>query len=325
MTITRPGPPGQCRTRLPEASRPVHGTTARPDAGPPAQRRRRPRRARRAGAVITVAALAGLAAVAVAERAAVTASFAVLGHLHWLWIPAAVLLESASMAAFAFMLRRLLAAGGASVGIRPMLATSFAANALSVSIPLAGPGAGHGLHLPPLHPAGRRCPARRMVAAGRRGGLLGCGALVVVGGGLASGNVLADGLAVPGGVLAVAVLLALGAAARRPRLRDGLERPAAWTLRHGIPAAAPAAGEPGEIIRAWTQRLGSLQLRRAGWMTVTGLGVVNWLADAAVLVVSIRAAGGPVPWHDLLLVYGSGVAAQSLNITPAASGSPRER
>jgi len=43
------------------------------------------------------------------------------------------------MAAFALMLRRLLATGGASVGVRPMLATSLAANALSVSIPLAGP------------------------------------------------------------------------------------------------------------------------------------------------------------------------------------------
>jgi uncharacterized membrane protein YbhN (UPF0104 family) len=55
-------------------------------------------------------------------------------------------------------------------------------------------------------------------------------------------------------------------------------------------------------------------------MTVAGLGAVNWLADAAVLVVSIRAIGGPVPWNDLLLVYGSGVAAQSLNITPGGLG-----
>ena len=62
-----------------------------------------------------------------------------LAHLHWLWIPAAIVLEAASMAAFAIMLRRLLAAGGASVGVRPMLATAYAANALSVSVPLAGP------------------------------------------------------------------------------------------------------------------------------------------------------------------------------------------
>jgi uncharacterized membrane protein YbhN (UPF0104 family) len=92
-----------------------------------------------AAVTVAVAALAALAAAGTAERAAVAASFAVLGHLHWLWIPAAVLLESASMAAFAIMLRRLLAAGGASVAVRPMLATAYAANAVSVSVPLAGP------------------------------------------------------------------------------------------------------------------------------------------------------------------------------------------
>ena len=55
-------------------------------------------------------------------------------------------------------------------------------------------------------------------------------------------------------------------------------------------------------------------------MTVTGLALANWLADAAVLAVSIRATGATVPWHDLLLVYGSGIAAQSLNITPGGLG-----
>ena len=44
------------------------------------------------------------------------------------------------MAAFAIMLRRLLAVGGACIGIRPMLATAYAANAVSVSVPLVGPG-----------------------------------------------------------------------------------------------------------------------------------------------------------------------------------------
>jgi uncharacterized membrane protein YbhN (UPF0104 family) len=75
----------------------------------------------------------------VAGRTEVAASFAVLGHLHWPWIPAAVLLEAASMAAFAIMPRRLLASGGASVGVRPMLATAYAANAVSVSVPLRRP------------------------------------------------------------------------------------------------------------------------------------------------------------------------------------------
>jgi pimeloyl-ACP methyl ester carboxylesterase len=125
---------------------------------------------------------------------------------------------------------------------------------------------------------------------------------------------------VPGGVLAVIALLALGAAARKPGLRDLLERPATWALRHVARLLRRPAEDPRAVIGAWAERLGSLQLAPSGWLTVTGLGVVNWLADAAVLVVSIRAAGGPVPWNDLLLVYGAGVAAQSLNITPGGLG-----
>jgi pimeloyl-ACP methyl ester carboxylesterase/uncharacterized membrane protein YbhN (UPF0104 family) len=224
------------------------------------------------------------------------------------------------MAAFAFMLRRLLAAGGARVGLRPMLATSFAANALSVSIPVAGPELATAFTFRRFTRQGADSPLAGWALLA--GGVVSAaaGALVVAGGGLASGNGLATGFAVPGGVLAVAALLVLGAAARRPQLRDGLQRPAAWALRNVARLLRRPAEDPGAIIGAWTDRLGSLQLAPANWVTVTGLGVVNWLADAAVLVVSIHAAGAPVPWNDLLLVYGTGVAAQSLNITPGGLG-----
>jgi uncharacterized membrane protein YbhN (UPF0104 family) len=176
-------------------------------------------------------AVAALTAAGVGERASVTASFGVIGRLHWLWILAAIAVESASMAAFAMMLRRLLASGGTSVGVRPMLATSLAANALSVSIPLAGPEVATVFTF--------RRFARHGADAPLAGWSLLCGgvvssaaaALVLAGGALASGNVLVAGIAVPDGVLAVAVLLVVGAAARRPRLRDTLERPATWALR----------------------------------------------------------------------------------------------
>jgi pimeloyl-ACP methyl ester carboxylesterase/uncharacterized membrane protein YbhN (UPF0104 family) len=224
------------------------------------------------------------------------------------------------MAAFAFMLRRLLAAGGARMGVRSMLATAFAANALSVSIPVAGPELATAFTFRRFTRQGADAPLAGWSLLAGGAVSLAAGALVVVGGGLASGNGLVTGFAVPGGVLAVAALLALGAAARRPQVRDGLERPATWALRHVARLRRRPAEDPAAIIRAWSERLGSLQLAPSGWMTVTGLGVVNWLADAAVLVVSIRAAGGPVPWNDLLLVYGSGVAAQSLNITPGGLG-----
>jgi len=244
----------------------------------------------------------------------------VLGQLRWTWILAAVGLESASMAAFAIMLRRLLAAGGATVGVRPMLATAYAANALSVSIPLAGPELATAFTF------------RRFSRQGADGPLAGwsllaggvvssaAAALVVVGGGLTSGNFLVTEVAVPSGALAVAALVVLAVAARQPRLRGALERPAAWLLRYGSRLLRRPARDPRQTVRSWAERLGSLRLSAPGWLTVTGLALVNWLADAAVLAVGIRAAGAPVPWHVLLLVYGSGIAAQSLNITPGGLG-----
>ena len=137
MTVTRSESAGARRTWLRPAPPCRAGTTGAPGTAGAPQRRAGKRMARAAAAAFAVAALA---AEGVTQRAGLTASFAVLGHLRWLCIPAAIALESVSMAAFAIMLRRLLAAGGASVGVGPMLATAYAANAVSVSVPLAGPG-----------------------------------------------------------------------------------------------------------------------------------------------------------------------------------------
>ena len=273
-----------------------------------------------AGLAAAGTALAAAAVAAVAERTALAASFTVLAHLPWLWIPAALLLETASMAAFAIMLRRLLAAGGASVGVRPMLATAYAANAVAVSVPLAGPALATAFTFRRFTRQGADAPLAGWSLLA--GGVISsaAAALIVVAGGLASGNILVTAATVPGGVLAVAVLVATVVAVRRPRLRGALERPAGWMLRQGSRMLRRPVTEPGLTIQAWGQRLGSIRLTPAGWMTATGLALANWLADAAVLAVSIRATGAAVPWHDLLLVYGAGVAAQSLNITPGGLG-----
>ena len=224
------------------------------------------------------------------------------------------------MAAFAIMLRRLLAAGGAKVGVRPMLATALAANALSVSVPLAGPELATAFTFRRFTRQGADAPLAgwSLLAGGVVSSA--AAAVVLVGGGLASGKILVTAVAVPGGVLAVAALVLVAAAARRPRLLGALERPAAWTLRHGSRLLRRPAADPRQTIRVWTERLVSLRLPPSGWMTVTGLALANWLTDAAVLAASIYAAGAAVPWHLLLLVYGSGIAAQSLNLTPGGLG-----
>src|SRR6201989_3605338 len=312
MTITRHASAGARRTWFRPAPRCLPGTTTGPDAAP-APRPGSKLAARIAAAIVAIAALS---TAGFAGRAAVAASFTVLGHLHWLWIPAALLLESASMAAFAIMLRRLLAAGGASVGIRPMLATAYAANAVSVSVPLAGPALATAFTFRRFTRQGADAPLAGWALLARGVGPLAPAGLVVVGGALASGNILVAAVAVPGGVLAVTALVVAGAAARRPRLRGALERPAAWALQQGSRMLRRPGTEPRQIIRAWAQRLGSLRLPPSGWVAVVALALANWLADAAVLAVSIRATGAVVPWHVLLLVYGSGITPHNFHITP---------
>src|SRR5271156_298564 len=186
MTITRFTSAGTRRTWFRLIPRCLPGATTGPDAGP-AQRARSKQVARIAAATIAVAVLS---AVGVAGRAAVAAAFAVLGHLSWLWIPAAVLLEAASMAAFAVMLRGLLAAGGARVGIRPMLATAYAANAVSVSVPLAGPALATGFTFRRFTRQGADAPLAGWSLLA--GGVISsaAAALLVVGGGLGAGGQL---------------------------------------------------------------------------------------------------------------------------------------
>src|SRR3984957_13449188 len=287
MTITRPASAGTSagwlapttglaapgRVRGPRPVRHHQGTT---------------RVARAVAAASALAALAGLAVAGVTERGVLTTSLARLGHLQWIWIPVLIVGEAVSMAAFALMFRRLLAAGGARVGIRPTLATTYAANALSVSVPVAGPGLATAFTF--------RCFTRQGADAPLAGWSLLAGgvassaaaALIVVGGALTSGSTLVTVVTILVAVLAVIVLAATLVAVRRPWLRSALERPGRWMLKRGSQMLRRPAADPVQTIRAWMQRLVSLQLPPSGWITATGLALANWLADAAVLAVSIR-------------------------------------
>ena len=220
--------------------------------------------ARMATASVALAAVTALAVAAVAQRAAVAASFAVLGHLHWLCIPAALLLEFASMAAFAIMLRRLLAAGGASVGIRPMLAT--ATRPTRCRSRFRWPGRPW-----PRPSRSAASPGRARMPRWRAESLLVGGvissaaaALIVVGGALVSGNTLVTAVTVLVGVLAVAVLVATVVAVLR-WLRAALERAAGWMLRRH-----PHAAMPCRRSRADHQGVGRSDWFRCGFLHPAG-------------------------------------------------------
>jgi uncharacterized protein (TIRG00374 family) len=274
----------------------------------------RPGRAATAG--IAIAAVAVMAAAAMAERSRLAGSFTVLGRLHWALLPVGVLLEATSMAAFAAMLRRLLTRGHVRPTRTSMLATIFAANAMSVSVPLAGPG----LAAAYLFRRFTRLGANALLAgwALLAGGVISAVAwlLVLVGAGLASGRTVALAVAVPCVVLAICVTAMIVAAARRPRLRAALENNLTQALKYGSRLMRWPATDPKLALRAWTERFGALRLRPSRWALATVDSLVNWLADAAVLAVSILAVGAVIPWRDVLFVYLAGIGAQSLSLTP---------
>jgi putative heme transporter len=274
----------------------------------------RPGRAARVAVAITaVAATAGLA---VAERERLAGSFKVLVHLHWIWLPVAIALEAMSMAAFAAMFRHLLAAGRVRRCRIQMLANIYAANAMSVTVPLAGPG----LAAAYLFRRFTRLGASALVAgwALLAGGVIAsvAWALILVSAGLASGHTIALAITVPLVALAVITLTTIVVAARHPRLRQILENYLTRALKRGARLLRWPATDPKLAVRAWAERFGALRLPPSTWALATGDALVNWLADAAVLAISILAVGAAVPWRDLLLVYAAGIGAQSLSLTP---------
>ena len=278
---------------------------------------RRPgRQGRAATAGVAILAVAVMAGAAAAERSRLAGSLTVLGRLHWTWVPVGILLEATSMAAFAAMFRRLLTAGRVRPARTSMLATIYAANAMSVSVPLAGPGVAAAYLFRRFTGLG----AGALLAgwALLAGGLISSAtwALLLVSGGLASGHTLAIAISVPLVVFAIVVTAMIAVAARRPRLRAALENYLTQALKHGARLLRWPATDPKLALRAWAGRFGALRVPPTSWALATGDALVNWLADAGVLAVSILAVGAAVPWRDLLLVYAAGIGAQSLSLTP---------
>jgi uncharacterized protein (TIRG00374 family) len=264
--------------------------------------------------------VAVIATFTVTRRGTLAESVGLLGHLHWIWIPVALGLEWFSISAFARMQRRLLQAGGASVKPGSMLATVYAANAISTSVPLAGPGLGAGFTFWRFRHQGVDPPlAAWSLMVGGVVSLV-AGVFVLVGGALLSGNDLLAAAGVVGGLLGVAGVVLLHAATRHSRVNNALVPTAAWVLGRARRLLRRSAGDPHKEIRAWSDRLASLHLDPSVWMQVSSLALANWLLDAGAFAVSILAVGPPVPWRALLLIYGSGIVVRSLGITPGGLG-----
>ncbi len=88
---------------------------------------------------LTAVAAVAVVVLLVSEWVLIASSFRLAAHLDWAWFALAVALESSSLASFARMQCRLLRAGARRVRLLPVMATAYAGNALSATLPLVGP------------------------------------------------------------------------------------------------------------------------------------------------------------------------------------------
>jgi pimeloyl-ACP methyl ester carboxylesterase/uncharacterized membrane protein YbhN (UPF0104 family) len=214
------------------------------------------------------------------------------------------------------MFRQLLKASRASPRRSELLVTVYAANAMSVSVPLVGPGLATAYLF------------RRFARFGA--GAVGAGWTLLAGGvistiawvvllavsGLASGHAVALAITLPALALAGAVAATIAVAARYPRGRRVLEHFLVRVLTRGARLLRWPAADPKLALRAWAERFGTRRLPASTWALAFAGSLLNWFTDAAVLTVAIVAVGAHVPWHDLLLAYAIGVGAQGLSLTP---------
>lgn len=300
-----PGPPK-------EASSPAIAARSQ-GAGP--ERSAWPARAwaRRLARVLIAAGLFSFAVVDVRSFAGAADD---LRRLQVGWLALALGAEAASLASFALLQRALLLSTGTPRGLGRVVAVTLAGAAVGKSLPGGGAAGGLWVYRQLRRRGVGRAPAVWVLLASGAVSYFALFVVVVVGielagrrGPLAPLRGVAAGLA----GLPLAAGLAWAVRSRFPALSakaNGLGRwgrPLACAVAKARTAKFwPAAwgGHPG----AW------------GWSRALGWALANWALDAAVLVVSIKALGGEVPWEGALVAYGFAQVAGSLPLTPGGLG-----
>jgi putative heme transporter len=240
----------------------------------------------------------------------------VLGNLRWWWLPAALVLEAASLVSFAAVQYRLLEAGGLKPPAAPLVGITLASQAITNSLPGgAAVAAVYGFRWYRRLGADDGLAGWAMVGSGVAAAL---GLALVAAGGLVlateQGATL-DLIPVVLGVLAVT--LAVGAL-------FVYERPLGLVVTRALRACHRLTGFPrGDVEVAIERAVRRVTLVRLRWReigVVVGLALATWLLDCSCFALSFLMVGVGIPWKGLLLAYGAGQLAANLPITPGGLG-----
>lgn len=260
-----------------------------------------------AGAVLAAHALAGRGGeLARAGR--------LLAHPRPAWVGLAVVFEAGSMVVFARLQRWLLRCGGVRLSLAAIVEITLAANALSLTLP--GGVAWSGLWaFGQLHRRGAdRALAGWVILVAGAVASYALFCLLVVGTWAAGDSGPLAPARWPITALAAAPLMATLAATARHLRRRRPPEPGRGTGRSA--RLGPLGRSPGGLAR----HLRLVRPGPRGWAEAGGLGLLNWIYDAACLAACIAAVGQAVPWRGLLVAYTLAQVAASLPITPGGLG-----
>jgi uncharacterized protein (TIRG00374 family) len=233
------------------------------------------------------------------------------------WLALAVITELISMSAFARVQRRMLAAGGARVRMYRMAALTYAANAVSLTLP-GGTALSSGYVFKRLRSWGATGPAAgfTILASGVLSTLSFAVLAVVCAVAAGNGGLSSLGVIVGAVALAIAALIV-----RRRHKPDLLIRVASRGLvqANRILHRAPETGLAG--LRRLIGELSAIKPRNRDWLAGFGFAGLNWVADLACLLACCHAVGASGSSLLVVLVaYIAGMSASSLSLLPGGLG-----
>lgn len=244
----------------------------------------------------------------------------VLSDANWAWIAAAIGFQAASVAGLARLQRRLLNVDGRHHPLRPILATTYAGNAISQSLPIVGAAASALFaYRRFLHIGAEKAVAAWALAVAGLYSTITFVTLSAVGA-LLTGSVA---VAVAGlgtlliGVVPVVVLLS---GLHHPRIRTLVIRLLAAVLGLAGRVVRKSSVDPLAAATSSIEQIAGLHLTRRDALMAARFALLNWTADIACLVAALAAVGAPIPWHGLVLAWAAGAGASSLGLTPGGLG-----
>jgi uncharacterized membrane protein YbhN (UPF0104 family) len=247
----------------------------------------------------------------VGSRAELAAGIRSLRQVSWTWLGAAVVAEASAFTALAFAQRRMLRAGGISVGVSALVRLSVASQAMGSVLP-AGYLVSDVVVLRVLSRRGvSQLLALWMLAVS---GLLYIVTLLLIG--LVGVQLAPPGKNLPdlraGAAIALGMVLTVFTAV----MAVARFRKHPWTI-HELAARMPG-GRLKRLIGG--EVLANVSLGPQGWGVSLGWMLLWWVGDLTCLAVAFIAVGGSLPWRALLMAYAAGQLATLLPITPGGLG-----